>query len=270
MVRRNDRAVARVKREVRRQRSSGKPGKPATDEASGASGSRSKGSRMRRFFRENGLSIAAFILFAVCLIGQFVTGLREYNSEQEEHRQPTVSAADYVRSGHFLEVTFENWESEFLQMAAFVVLTVMLRQKGSPESKKLDEKEEVDEDPREALRSPQKRAEAPWPVRRGGFVLTLYEHSLSLALGLLFLMSFAVHAIGGAENYNEEQVVHGGETVSTLDYMATSRFWFESFQNWQSEFLAVGALFVLTIWLRERGSPQSKPVAAPNSETGAA
>ena len=223
---------------------------------------------MRRFFRENGLSIAAFTLFLLCLIGQFVTGLDEYNSDQREHQQPTVSAADYVRSGHFMEVTFENWESEFLQMAAFVVLTVMLRQKGSPESKTLDEKEEVDEDPRDALKSAEKRANAPWPVRRGGIVLKLYEHSLSLALALLFVLSFVVHAMGGARNYNEEQVIHGGETVSTLDYIGTTRFWFESFQNWQSEFLAVGALFVLTVWLRERGSPQSKPVAAPNDETG--
>ena len=223
---------------------------------------------MRRFIRENGLSIAAFSLFVVCLIGQFVTGLREYNSDQREHRQPTVRAAEYLRSGHFLEVTFENWESEFLQMAAFVVLTAMLYQKGSPESKKLDEEEAVDEDPRDALSSPKKRVKAPWPVLRGGIVLKVYEHSLSLALTLLFLMSLAVHAIGGAKHYNEEQVTHGGDTVSTLDYMGTSRFWFESFQNWQSEFLAVFALFVLTIWLRERGSPQSKPVAAGHDETG--
>ena len=224
---------------------------------------------MRRFIRENGLSIAAFSLFVLCLLGQFVTGLQEYNSEQREHRQPTVRAADYVTSGHFLEVTFENWESEFLQMAAFVVLTAMLYQKGSPESKKLDEEEAVDEDPRDALRSPKKRAKAPSPVLRGGIVLKVYEHSLSLALTLLFLMSLAVHAIGGAKHYNEEQVTHGGDTVSTLDYIGTSRFWFESFQNWQSEFLAVFALFVLTIWLRERGSPQSKPVAAGHDETGA-
>jgi hypothetical protein len=224
--------------------------------------------RVRRFVRENGLSIAAFSIFLVCLIGQFVAGLATYNDDQREHGQPTVAAAEYVRSGHFIEATFENWESEFLQMAAFVVLTVMLVQKGSPESKKLDEDEEVDEDPRKALRSAEKRAKAPGPVLRGGFVLKVYEHSLSLALTLLFILSFALHAIGGAAEFNEEQLTHGGDTVSTLGYMGTSRFWFESFQNWQSEFLAVGALFVLTIWLRERGSPQSKPVATAHDETG--
>ncbi len=223
---------------------------------------------MRRFIRENGLSIAAFSIFAVCLIGQFVTGLASYNDDQSEHGQPTVAAAEYVRSGHFIEATFENWESEFLQMAAFVVLTAMLYQKGSPESKELDEEQEVDADPRDALRSPEKRAKAPSAVRRGGIVLKLYEHSLSIALTSLFIASFALHAIGGAEEFNEEQVTHGGDTVSTLGYIGTSRFWFESFQNWQSEFLAVGALFVLTIWLRERGSPQSKPVAAAHGETG--
>jgi hypothetical protein len=229
---------------------------------------RRTGSRMRRFLHENGLSIAAFSLFLVCLVGQFITGLHEYNENQREHQQPAVRAAEYLRSGHFIEVTFENWESEFLQMAAFVLLTVMLRQKGSPESKKLDGDEEVDEDARDVVRSAKRRGNAPWPVRRGGIALKIYEHSLSLALMSLFLMSFALHAIGGRANYNEEQLAHGGEPLSTLSYVGTSRFWFESFQNWQSEFLAVGALFMLTIWLRERGSPQSKPVAAGHDETG--
>jgi hypothetical protein len=224
--------------------------------------------RIDRFFRENGLSLAAFALFLICLVGQMATGVRQYNADQREHGQPTVGTAQYLRSGHFLETTFENWESEFLQMAAFVLLTVKLRQKGSPESKGLAGAEEVDEDPRDARRSPQRRAKAPWPVRRGGLALKVYEHSLSLALGLLFLMSFVVHAIGGASEYSEEQLAHGGEAVSTLAYVGTSRFWFESFQNWQSEFLAVGMLFVLTIFLRERGSPQSKPVAAAHSEGG--
>jgi hypothetical protein len=225
--------------------------------------------RLRRFFRENGLSLAAFGLFLVCLVGQILTGIREYNEDQREHGQPTVGPAEYLRSGHFLEITFENWESEFLQMAAFVVLTVKLRQKGSPESKKLAGEEEVDEDPRDVRRSPQRRAKAPWPVRRGGIVLKIYEHSLSLTLLLLFAGSFVVHAVGGAAEYSEEQLAHGGTAISTLDYIGTARFWFESFQNWQSEFLAVGMLFVLTIFLRERGSPQSKPVAAAHSETGA-
>jgi hypothetical protein len=251
--------VAVLERETGRARASGR--------TSGQRRSR-RGSRMRRFLRDNGLSVVAFSVFTLCLVGQMLTGLVEHNDDRREHGQPTIGAADYVRSGHFVEATFENWESEFLQIAAFVVLTAMLRQKGSPESKKLVGEEEVDEDPRDALRSPQKRAKAPWPVRRGGIVLKIYEHSLSLALLLLFATSFTLHAIGGASEYNEEQLAHGGAALSTLAYIGTARFWFESFQNWQSEFLAVGALFVLTVWLRERGSPQSKPVAMRHSKTG--
>jgi hypothetical protein len=192
--------------------------------------------------------------------------MSQYNEEQQQHGQPAVGFFAYVTSSHFLEATMENWESEFLQMFAFVVLTACLFQKGSAESKKLDEEEPVDRDPRKS----RNKKDAPWPVRQGGLILTLYEYSLSLALFLLFLMSFTLHAVGGAEEYNQSQREHGStEVVSTLEYMGTPRFWFESFQNWQSEFLSVGAMVVLSIFLRQRGSPESKPVDSPHSETGA-
>ena len=159
----------------------------------------------------------------------------------------------------------ENWESEFLQMFLFVVLTAVLYQRGSAESKKLHRSDPVERDPR---RYKNKRM-APWPVRRGGIALKLYENSLSLTLLAVFLTCFALHAASGARRYNEEQAHHGRpERVTTLRYLGTSRFWFESFQNWQSEFLAVGAMVVLSIWLRQRGSPESKPVDAPHSKTG--
>jgi hypothetical protein len=165
---------------------------------------------------------------------------------------------------------FENWESEFLQMGLYVFLTVFLVQRGSAESKKPEDEledgpEEIDEDPAEHRNDPG----APWPVRRGGFVLKLYQNSLSLAFLVLFLVSFVGHAMGGAADYNEEQAIHGGPPVSTFGYMATSRFWFESFQNWQSEFLAVASIVILSIMLRQRGSPESKPVHAPTWQTGA-
>ena len=163
-----------------------------------------------------------------------------------------------------MEATFENWESEYLQIGVYVLFTAFLYQRGSAESKDPDKREAVDEDPRQHLRDP----EAPWPVRRGGVALKLYEHSLSLALFLLFLASFALHAWGGAREYSEERVAHGGEAVSTLGFVRMSRFWFESFQNWQSEFLAVASLAWLSIFLRQRGSPESKPVAALHGETG--
>jgi hypothetical protein len=219
---------------------------------------------MRRILRENGLSITLVLLFVVFWFGQSVAGHREYNNEQEEHRQPAVSYFSYLQSAHFWEATAENWESEFFQMYGYVVLTAFLYQKGSSESKKLGESEPVDRDPRRS-----KRRDAPWPVRRGGLALKLYEHSLSLAFLLFFLISITLHAIAGAGVYNDEQMAHGQPGgLSFLQYAVTSRFWFESFQNWQSEFLAIAAMVVLSIFLRQRGSPESKPVDTPHHETG--
>jgi hypothetical protein len=221
---------------------------------------------MKRIFRENGLSIIWLGLFFLSFIfGQFIFGHREYNNDQRDHNRPEVGYVEYLRSPHFLEATMENWESEFLQMFLFIALTSFLYQKGSAESKKLDEEESVDRDPRKSRH----KKDAPWPVRKGGLWLTLYEYSLSIAFLLLFLISLFLHAAGGAGEYNQEQLEHGStEQVTTLGYMMTSRFWFESFQNWQSEFLSVGAMVVLTIFLRQRGSPESKPVDAPHSQTG--
>jgi len=220
---------------------------------------------MRKILRENGLSIVLFLLLLLFLVGQAVAGMFEYNDEQQQHGQPAVDFVSYLATPHFLEATMENWESEFLQMFAFVVLTACLFQKGSAESKDPEEEEPVDRDPRKS----RNKKNAPWPVRKGGLVLTLYEYSLSLAFLLLFLGAFTLHAVGGAREYNESRREHGSrEEISTLQYMETSRFWFESFQNWQSEFMAVGAMVVFSIYLRQRGSPESKPVDNPHSETG--
>ena len=221
---------------------------------------------MRRVLRENGLSIVWLGMFFLTLIfGQSVVGQREYNNDQREHGRAEVGYVEYLGSAHFVEATMENWESEFLQMGLFVLLTAFLYQKGSAESKKLDEEEAVDRDPRGSKH----KKDAPWPVRRGGLVLRLYENSLSLAFLLLFLASLFAHAAGGAREYSQNQAEHGQpERVTTVQYMATSRFWFESLQNWQSEFLAVGLMVVLSIWLRQKGSPESKPVDAPHSQTG--
>jgi hypothetical protein len=218
----------------------------------------------RRFLFENGLALAAGALFLVSFAGQILTGHSVYNQEQLEHASAVIGLGEYLRSGHFLEATAENWESEFLQMALFVVLTVFLYQRGSSESKTIEEPDPVDQRPEEARDD----EDAPGPVRRGGAALWLYKHSLSIALFALFVISFGVHAVGGAEAYSEEQEEHGAGPVSVLAYLATSQFWFESFQNWQSEFLSVGVLVLFSIWLREQGSSQSKPVAAPHSDTG--
>jgi hypothetical protein len=218
-----------------------------------------------RFLRENGLSLTLGALFIVFLVAQALTGHRHYNDEQIQHGGSPVPLSEYLTTGDFIEATAENWESEFLQMAAYVLFTVFLYQRGSAESKKIGTREAVDRDPRRA----RNRHDAPWPVRRGGWVLTLYSQSLTLAFFLLFLISFVLHAIGGTLAENEERLSHGEGTLSVVEYMQTSRFWFESFQNWQSEFLAIGMMVVLSIFLRQRGSPESKPVDASHRQTGA-
>jgi succinate dehydrogenase hydrophobic anchor subunit len=216
------------------------------------------------FWRANSLTLVCFGLFLVFAVAQSIAGHREFNSDQKTHDEPESTYGDYLTDGHFWEALTENWESEFLQMAAYVVLTVFLLQKGSAESKDPDKHEAVDHDPR----TTDKRGKVPWPVRRGGLWLRLYENSLFLAFVGLFLASIFFHAVSGARDYSSEQAEHDQPRVSALEYATRSRFWFESFQNWQSEFLAVGAIVVLSTVLRQRGSPESKPVAASHSDTG--
>jgi hypothetical protein len=207
------------------------------------------------------LLMAMFLLF---LMGQVVSGFVEYNAEQRLHGQPAVSMNGYLATGHLWEALFENWESEFLQMAVFVLLTTILIQKGSPESRRPGVTELVDADPRDFADAP----DAPWPVRRGGWILRLYEHSLGMAFILLFLISWIGHALGGFAEYAEDQVAHQQPPPGLTDYLTSARFWFESFQNWQSEFLAIALMVWLAVYLRQRWSPESKPVHAPHSETG--
>jgi uncharacterized protein DUF6766 len=202
-------------------------------------------------------------LFAGTMIGQTWSGWLAYNSERMEHGGSAVPLRVYLGSGHFGEATFENWESEFLQMAFFVLLTVSLYQRGSAESKRPDVTELVDLDPRE---SPNKER-APWPVRRGGLALALYERSLSLAFATLFIASFALHGTTGLARHNGELLEHGEPAVGLAAYMSSSQFWFESLQNWQSEFLSLAAMVIFSIFLRQRGSPESKPVDAPMWDT---
>jgi hypothetical protein len=214
--------------------------------------------------RDNGLLLACLALFAVFFVGMVVSGTAAYNQEQQEHgSHEQISVTKYLTTGDFVEATFENWESEFLQMGMYVVLTAFLYQKGSSESKPLNEQAPQDQDPRRVA----KNRWTPWPVRRGGWALTLYEHSLVIAFFALFFASLALHAVGGAKAFNEEQMQHGEAAVSTWHYVTTSQFWFESMQNWQSEFIAVAAIIGLSIFLRQRGSSESKAVADPHGKT---
>ncbi|HEY0102191.1 MAG TPA: DUF6766 family protein [Brevundimonas sp.] len=219
---------------------------------------------MNRFLRNNGLTLVLASLFGMSLFGQAFTGFAAENAERVQHGESLTTLLPYLASGAFLSSLFENWESEFLQMWAFVMLTAYLMQKGSPESKDLDEDSPEDRDP--AL--DQDRADAPLPVRMGGWVRSLYSHSLGLALLILFLVSFGLHWINSARHAAEQADAHGEPAASLMDHLGEAQFWFESFQNWQSEFLSTAVLIVLAIFLREKGSPESKPVSAPHFKTG--
>ena len=217
---------------------------------------------MKKFLKNNSLSVAFLLIFVGSLAGQVIFGFKEYNKELAENGGTAVTLYQYFSSGHFIESTFENWESEFLQMALFVVFTIFLKQKGSSESKKFDGSDEVDRKP------DPNRPDAPAPVKKGGFILKLYQNSLTIALLLLFLVSFGLHFYGSLKDENTQNALKGEPLATAGEYLAGSRFWFESFQNWQSEFLSVFAIIALSIYLRQQGSPQSKPVDAPHSETG--
>ncbi|NEU06821.1 hypothetical protein GZH53_00715 [Flavihumibacter sp. R14] len=213
------------------------------------------------FLHKNGLSITFLLLTIIAIGGQYYTGWKEYNKELLEKHIEQINPGDYIFTGHFVEATFENWESEFLQMALYVILTIKLRQIGSSESKKLDEPEEVD-------REPKPHKNAPWPVKKGGLILLIYKNSLSIAFVFLFLLSFVFHVKGSLAVYNFEQQLEGKPMETFGQYLLNSKLWFESFQNWQSEFLSVLSIVFLSIYLRQYGSPESKPVDAPDMETG--
>ncbi|GAB3695325.1 hypothetical protein GCM10027592_17390 [Spirosoma flavus] len=218
---------------------------------------------MKQFLRNNGLSLTLLFITLLTLFGQTLAGWHAFNEELSDYKRPEISYGEYLQTGHNIEGIFENWESEFLQMGLYVLLTISLYQKGSSESKSLDKEEEVDREP-----SPTRRG-APWPVKRGGWIAKLYQNSLSIAFFLLFGGSFLLHALGGLREHNTENALKGDPEVLTFwQFLGSSDFWFQSLQNWQSEFLSVLSIVVLTIFLRQKGSPQSKPVDAPNDKTG--
>lgn len=211
---------------------------------------------MKNFWKNNSLSIVLLTIFFFTLIGMSIAGWLSDNNELKGRKQTEQSYAQYIMSGGFMEGVFENWESEFLQMWALVMLTIWLRQKGADDSKPIRGKTPQDTESRYKLTRADNTAERLRAV--GHFI---YSHSLGLAALGIFFLSFFLHAVGGAAVYNEDAAYYNNpERVNALTYMGTSQFWYESLQNWQSEFLAVGSLMILSIWLRERGSPESKPV----------
>ncbi|HEY9552883.1 DUF6766 family protein [Allosphingosinicella sp.] len=219
---------------------------------------------MSHFLKNNGLTIVLLLLFAASIIGQWITGWYFENEELTVHGEQAVSLGQYATDPHFISTVFENWESEFLQMSAYVVLTAFLFQKGSAESS------DPDVPPRDAdLAKQAAKPGAPKILRQGAFFRGLYAHSLGITLLMLFAASFFLHWKYSAAEAAAEARMHGEIPLTMAQYLWDPRLWFESFQNWQSEFLSTAVLVVLSIFLRQKESPESKPVAAPHGQTGA-
>ena len=211
---------------------------------------------MKTFFRDNGLTIVLMAMFLFSVLGMIWSGHSAYNEELQS-MAPRRGLPAYLASGDFLSALFENWESEFLQMSAYVMLTAMLFQRGSAESRDPDDPDRPDDELPAAMRG------------RNRILSWLYSYSLGIALALLFMISFGLHWWASLTATNEEALRHGGAVQSLGDYLLDAQLWFESFQNWQSEFMSTAVLVVLSIFLRHKGSPESKPAGAANSETGA-
>jgi hypothetical protein len=221
---------------------------------------------MRLFLKHNGLSIAFLALFLGALIGQALTGHVDFNEQQVRHGDPEVSLARYVVSSDFGAAVMENWQSEYLQFTLFILLTVWLLQRGSPESKELD-KAGLESDEQQKV-GPYAQQNSPLWAKVGGIRRTLYENSLLLVMGAIWIGSWFAQSVTGLAQYNSERLDHQMDGVSWSSYIGTADFWEKTLQNWQSEFLAVGSMAILAVYLRQRGSPESKPVGAPHTATG--
>ena len=220
---------------------------------------------MRRFLFENSLSVFFLTLFLAALLGQSLAGQHAYNAEQVAHGGEALSWRDYVFSTDFGGAVLENWQSEFLQFTLFILATIWLVQRGSNESKQLgDAGLETKEQQRIGSEA---RAGSPLWARVDDWRTRIYEHSLVIAMTAIFFASWTVQSLNNWRQFNEEQLAHDESTIGWGSYLVNADFWERTLENWQSEFLAVGTLAVFTIYLRERGSPESKPVGAPHDET---
>jgi hypothetical protein len=221
---------------------------------------------MRRWLHENSLALFFLVLCLAAIFGQSIAGHLEYNAELEAHGDPAISWRRYVVSSHFGGAVMENWQSEFLQFSFFIAATIWLVQKGSSESKKVEDSGlGTDEEQRVAKHASQR---SPAWARVKNWRYKLYSNSLLIVMTAIFFASWFAQSVTNWTVYNEDQLDHHEQTVSWLAYVGSSDFWEKTLQNWQSEFLAVGTMAVFTIYLRQRGSPESKPIGAPHEETG--
>jgi Domain of unknown function (DUF6766) len=222
---------------------------------------------MRRFLRENSLSIVFLVLFLAALSGQAIAGHAECNAQADQHGSPHVSLARYVVSSDYGSAVMENWQSEYLQFTLMILLTVWLLQKGSPESKPLDQAGRESDQAQKVGAYAQQNS--PRWAKVSGIGRTLYENSLVIVMGTFWLGTWLAQSVTGVAQYNSERLDHHQAPVAWSHYITSPNFWQNTLQNWQSEFLAVGSMAILSVYLRQRGSPESKPVGAPHSSTGA-
>jgi hypothetical protein len=225
-----------------------------------------------RLLRDQGLTLFFLVIFLISLAGQAVAGFNLYNDDQVEHARllsqspETISFGRYLTSSHFAQATTENWQSEYLQFALFAFATVWLIQKGSTESKEPgQEGRESDEEQKVGRYA---RPDSPRWAKVGGWRTRVYENSLIIVMTVVWLWSWFAQSVSGWSEYNADQIDHERATVTWIGYLGSSDFWFTTLQNWQSEFLAVGSFAAFTIYLRQRGSPESKPVGAAHADTG--
>ncbi|MGK3203410.1 DUF6766 family protein [Amycolatopsis sp. MEPSY49] len=220
---------------------------------------------MKRFLRDNGLSLAFGALFLVSLVGQALSGLADFNDRQVAHGADTVGLGAYLTSSSFAVDVAENWQSEYLQFFLYVFATVWLVQRGSPESKPLGRiGTESDED--QQVGRYVKANSPPW-AKAGGWRTAVFARSLALVMLGIFVLSWLAQSVAGVAAYNAEQLSDFGDPVSWVDYLVSADFWNRTLQNWQSEFLAIGSMAVFSVYLRRRGSPESKPVGASHGVT---
>jgi hypothetical protein len=221
---------------------------------------------MRKWLYDQSLTLFFLAIFLLSLVGQSVAGHIAFNEEQRSHDEPTMSYARYLVSSDFGGNVMENWQSEFLQFTLFIVATVWLVQRGSTESKKLEEAgPESGADARVGEHAPR---DAPAWAKARGLRLKVYENSLGLAMLAIFLAAWFAQSLSNWRMFEDEQAAHGEATISWFAYLREADFWNRTLQNWQSEFLAVATMAAFSIYLRQRGSPESKPVGAPHAETG--
>jgi len=221
---------------------------------------------MPRFIKNNGLSIVFLVLFLAAVSGQAIAGRADFNEEQVRHGNPEISLSRYVVSSDYGVAVMENWQSEYLQFTLFVLLTVWLLQRGSPESKELD-KAGLESDEQQKV-GPHAQQNSPAWAKVEGIRRRIYENSLLLVMGTIWIGTWLAQSVTGLAQFNSERLDHQMDTIGWWSYVGKPDFWERTLQNWQSEFLAVGSMAILAVYLRQRGSPESKPVGSPHTATG--